>query len=636
MMQIYVEGRRLALPSDISFEYVAENRLFSNADGYSFDIEIPVKGSPENSEIFGFVWRMEADVDTLRFRTQVITPQVQLNGVMAVVGISETSISLQFLEGRSVQNFEEQFEKLYVNELDLGWFTQDINKVSPPDVWKSFDAGAEAVAIPWVNDNSGNIQNRAERINGGWRWHEDTKGLSFMPYLIVIIRKICAVLKYNCDIEDLENSRFRHLLLCNVLPEPMKSYNYAEALPHWTINEFFENLEIILRGEFDIDHFGKRISFSFTEDVISSIEDVVIEDVVDEFTIDVSADDQDKTDLDLLRNITFADNGSRFWNIHSCDWFVTMRRKNPNTSAGWYMPGDDGYEIDDKGHRHPTGERLTKSLVEFDTMKEFVDKFKVYEYFGFHRNDIVQHNLYYIRENDCYFIFHSTDYVELPGKGWFHHFELMQVNVFGGYIIDPDDDSSIELKTVPVPIDMAEEPTAFLYFSNVENSDSISADESFIVGSDSFWDDNGNLNQNGVEMNRAIQPLVYQTIENGEDKTGEYYDKVYLGFFEGYKPYHDQIGVRPVTMNCEIYDYFKWREFPDFSLRLNHGFARGCEQYLSIDARKCYKFSFLADTIPSPRATFYIKGKRYVCSKITATFSIDGMSKLLKGEFYRY
>ena len=120
MMQIYVEGRRLALPSDISFEYVAENRLFSNADGYSFDIEIPVKGSPENSEIFGFVWRMEADVDTLRFRTQVITPQVQLNGVMAVVGISETSISLQFLEGRSVQNFEEQFEKLYVNELDLG------------------------------------------------------------------------------------------------------------------------------------------------------------------------------------------------------------------------------------------------------------------------------------------------------------------------------------------------------------------------------------------------------------------------------------------------------------------------------------------------------------------------------------
>ena len=53
-----------------------------------------------------------------------------------------------------------------------------------------------------------------------------------------------------------------------------------------------------------------------------------------------------------------------------------------------------------------------------------------------------------------------------------------------------------------------------------------------------------------------------------------------------------------------------------------------------VDPLQKFKFSFLSDTIPNPRAIFNIAGKRYVCEKITATFSEDGMSQLLKGEFY--
>lgn len=31
---------------------------------------------------------------------------------------------------------------------------------------------------------------------------------------------------------------------------------------------------------------------------------------------------------------------------------------------------------------------------------------------------------------------------------------------------------------------------------------------------------------------------------------------------------------------------------------------------------------------------FFVRGKRYVCEKITATFTENGMSQLLKGEFW--
>lgn len=635
MIKLFVEGREIALPSDISFEFTSENRLFSNADGYSFDIEIPLKESAVNSEVFGIVWRMDADLDTLKFSAMLVTPQVTMQGIVAIVSVNESTLSIQFLEGRSVQNFEKDLEEIYVNEIEIVPFDVPLASAPPAQHWMSYDQGAEAVAIPWVNANSGIVQNNVVKENGIWKWDPDNRGLSYMPYITVLIHRICDKIGYSCNIRSLEESRFRHLLVCNALPAALAVSDYTAALPHWTVNEFFENLEIILRGEFEIDNVAKSVSFRFTEDILAGIAPVDVDMVVDEFSADIDTMNDDKSDLDLLKNISFKDNGSRFWKIHSCDWFVNLRKKNPNSSSGWIMPGS-GYIVGDDGHRYPEGERIYKCLVEFDSMEEFVSKFKAYEFFGFHRNDIVQRNLYYIREFDAYFIFHSTDYVEIPGKGWFHHYELIQVNVFGDYIVDPDDDDSVEIQTVPVPVDMAEFNCAFLYFSNSDDS-SVSGDEVLNFGTDKdLWDGSGNPTQEWIDIQKAVQPLVYQSIEAGESSKSEYFDKLYLGFWPGYQPFHEVIGLCPVTSNVVVYDYFKYMPFPDFSLRLNHGFARGVEGYLSVDPKKLYKFSFLSDSLPSPRATFFIKGKRYVCSKLTASFSQNGMSRLIKGEFYRF
>ena len=57
-------------------------------------------------------------------------------------------------------------------------------------------------------------------------------------------------------------------------------------------------------------------------------------------------------------------------------------------------------------------------------------------------------------------------------------------------------------------------------------------------------------------------------------------------------------------------------------------------QLPQIEAKKKFKFSWLSSEIPNARAIFYIRGKRYLCEKITATFTENGMSQLLKGEFY--
>ena len=127
---------------------------------------------------------------------------------------------------------------------------------------------------------------------------------------------------------------------------------------------------------------------------------------------------------------------------------------------------------------------------------------------------------------------------------------------------------------------------------------------------------------------------------SGDDGNAEYYDKLYVGIWKGIKN-HDaytrrDVGVFPDTSNVKVYQDFTYRINNGLNLRLNHGYSRGFEAAKTIDTKKLYKFSFLSDELPSPRATFYIKGKRYICSKLTAEFTERGMSRLIEGEFYRY
>ena len=56
-MKILVNGMEAAVRSDLSFDYVIENRLFLGRDGYTLDITFPLRECPENQDIFGHINR---------------------------------------------------------------------------------------------------------------------------------------------------------------------------------------------------------------------------------------------------------------------------------------------------------------------------------------------------------------------------------------------------------------------------------------------------------------------------------------------------------------------------------------------------------------------------------------------------
>lgn len=195
----------------------------------------------------------------------------------------------------------------YIDELDLGeWphiFPDNISSGGmsrPRPGWEDAVYMTPAqmcarwqdyTALPWVNNYSGNLQNCA-RWNASankyeWKVNPDndedtdfTKGFSFQPNLLWLTKKICDALGYGYDFAKWENSDYKYLLVCNTLPYSWSNRRWAAALPHWTVNEFFMELEKFMLMEFDIDHARNKVTCSVTAENVSGAGLVNIDKVI--------------------------------------------------------------------------------------------------------------------------------------------------------------------------------------------------------------------------------------------------------------------------------------------------------------------------------------------------------------------
>ena len=63
-MILTINGQQAALKKGSSIEYVSENRIFTDADDYSMEIELPLADCPQNLDIFGMITRKDVDTVT--------------------------------------------------------------------------------------------------------------------------------------------------------------------------------------------------------------------------------------------------------------------------------------------------------------------------------------------------------------------------------------------------------------------------------------------------------------------------------------------------------------------------------------------------------------------------------------------
>ena len=603
-MEILVDHKVAVLKKGTSFDFVSENRYFSGADSYSLTITFPLAGCVQNLAIFGHINRKDVVAQKLLFDCEIRDGAFYKHGSITITEISDIEVKTQFLEGKSVSNYADDFDVIYINEMDLGYPNTDKSSFAAnAHIGRSIDNGLNYLALPWVNNSTGNVQNRPNDSNS-WpqSWHSDTRGLSFQPYLIYLLQQICTAVGYSYDFSRLMNSQYKYLVVCNTLPYAWGCRNWATALPHWTLTELFEQLEYFLNGEFDIDHANKHISFSFSKEVISGAGTVELKNIVDEFSSTV--EDAGSCKYREYVNLKFSECDHRMWKYYSCKWFVDMMKTQDvllSTSLGNYNYG--------KFYREVNG-----------AQRLYIEMAGAADYVQVYYNGWNPEYLYYCRAEDTYFILRNYgSYIVDPSQpanleGNTRYLNTLEpINMFGDSIVD-ENAETIEIKIVPVWIDEAY------------------ADGNF-KGNAFFLECGEYLNS----ANSSI-PWDYanQKLSAGEsERSVEYFDKLYMGFWSG-STYNAMYGkyTYPVIDHILAYPREMNFELTYFSMRLRSSLFNTNGATHHIASNKKYKFKFLAKDVPNVRSMFIIHGQRYICEKITATFTEDGMSELMKGEFW--
>ena len=622
-MNIFVGDKAAVLKKNFSFDYISENRLFLGRDGYTLNIAFPLKGCPENIEIFGHINRLDVDKNTVSFECSIIDGQTSLFGTLSVVKVSEIEIECQFSEGRCSQTVTDPFEEVYITDLDLGSCSVlNPSSITPSQAWKSYDGGASEVALPWVNENSPTAPNNwVNYESNSYTWDPENRRLSWQPYLIVIAKRICEAIGYAYDFNEWEQSPMRHLIICNTLPGAWYMPEYAKVMPDWTVSEFFEKLELFLMCEFDFDHKAKSVSMHFSKNLLASVAPVYIDNLVDSYEVEVSQDQSVNCDYIASKRLAYKECSHSMWPYYSCDWFV----KNYRMVKKYDTLG----ELIEKNKRTDTiREGQIPRVFWGEQMGE-----------GWDNRITTVNALLYAKNVDTYFVFRSIG-TEYLGNNHIRDvytqlYVLQPVNVFGSGSVEDDNTDTEEIEFVPVCIMdtfvSKDDDKGYMMFLNPSSFDDSSSSDDSSSGTRPGLDPD-------YDPSAISQPGPASSITHGEqDKASNYYDEIYLAFWDGYIVEQGKTPY-PIIDGAIVTQDWKDRHMAGFSMRL-HGDSVNFDKPLQsqlpqIDPKQKFKFSWLGSDIPNPRAIFYIRGKRYLCEKITATFTENGKSQLLKGEFY--
>lgn len=610
-MIIYVDGKKAALKQNMSFDYVAENRLFLGRDGYSLNISFPLKDCPQNVDIFGPINRIDIGKKKMVYPCSIVDKNNSLFGSLVITKVSETDIDCQFAEGRCSATLKDPFEEELITSLYLGRSpVLPPSGITPAEAWKSVRRSTlGAVALPWINESSPTAPNNwVVYKNGEYSWHPENKTLSWQPYLIIITKRILDAMGYTYDFSEWENSRLALLIICNTLPGVWDMPEFAKVLPDWTISEYFEKLELFLMCEFNFNHRDKHVVMRFSENALEEIEPVKISTLVDSYETEITNTDDTSCDYIASKRLAYKECSHEMQKFYACDWLIKdwkLVKKYDTLSqlllnnARRSVPGH---------HRVQWGDTMTVP--------------------GTTRETSTIGALLYAEDVDTYFVFRSlgTEYLgtENGKKQYTQVYILQPVNVFGSGSVEDESVETEEIEFVP----------ACVADTYVDKNDNMGY---MLYLNPSSYSEDTDLGDDPQPTDKQ-QPSITKAIEAGQkEETSSYYSEIYVAFWNGTIP---EPGRQPYPYvdNVIVTDEWKSVVNPSTFMRLT---GRGTESAATftanlpkIQADKKFKFSWLADKIPNPRAIFHIRGRRYLCEKITATFTEKGMSQLLKGEFY--
>lgn len=635
-MRILINHKEAVIKKGSSFEFISENRYFTGSDSYTLAIEFPLADCPKNLAIFGHINRKDIVSQQYLFDCEIFAGKFYKLGSINITEISDKSVKCQFLEGRSVQNYDNTLDDIYINELALGSWPDAYSDSSIAEQFLICETPTYT-AVPWVNNSSGNIQNPVQYSGSVLNWHPDfvsssEKRVSFMPFMIYIFKKIFDALGYTYDIQAWNASRFKWLLICNCVPGAWNRTNWAYVLPRWSVTEFLEELEKLMNCQFEVDSVAKTVKMSFPSTASASQRTVEIK-AINEFQ--ATKTEEDESDYEENMGKRYADVDSEIFTAMVSTIPREEQKKQNELGPGRFFskfPVDEGCDsISD------VAEEACATIKKGDI---------------FYRNTLgcfytyIEHHYYVPKGKICYYDYDS-DTPNIQRHIESTQFYAQRVGEFAPVEPKDADGKSVELKIVPAIIDeiyydfaiflepgeMKDEDDIYndydgsttkgdIYLRKYENSDPVEIYDKIYVA---FW--NASIFDEFIQERTMIQGEWREVAES------QWYYIEY-NVTKRQLPHPVISNYEPVWMqSVKNPTYILWDENDTnrYSLALHASNVVNKK----IDGRVKYTVKFIDDNVPDVGSVFLIAGQQFLCKKITATFTEKGMSQLLKGEFYR-
>lgn len=308
MTELYLNGYVAVMDKSTKIKVVFDNPYFTKSSTYTHDISLPMRNCAKNQKIFGHINRKDVSKKPQTLRAILIADnRVLLNGSAIIREITEEKAQVQLVSGNAEMNFFLQSEKLYIDKLNLGFPSERPILADYPNTmlwaenqkqnWADYNSNFKGyVYFPVYNETASEIYNRfaASYINiNGERKESFTYYGAHMehicpqPYLCTIIYWIIKAIGYNLVENQLTETVFRNLFIANGTVINM----WADVLPHWTVNEFFTNIEKTFGLITVVDEGTKKVRLLFSHDYFNDSTPVCLSNVIDTFTVKIEADE---------------------------------------------------------------------------------------------------------------------------------------------------------------------------------------------------------------------------------------------------------------------------------------------------------------------------------------------------------
>ncbi len=602
MTELYINNRLVELPNNTSIKLLDENPYFTKSSKYTYDVEVPLKGSTNNIRIFGCLHRQDVEKLIVTYKARIISDNhTVIDGTATLTSVTENGIKLQILAGNAEMNFLSKYEKVYIDELTLGYITKldgtpfkneaeiiQYERALGDDNHRKFLIGtyaeADYIFMPVKRSDEdypyNNIGIEYNLVGGGhYRAEFMTQifihvgnqwpvfpgyNIAPQPYMCFILRKILEVLGYSVVRNDIESTVMANEFIAN----DKIITDFSQVLPHWTISEYMTQIERHFGVVFRLNDITRNAEIINRDSYYKEDNDEYINSVEDEYTVTSDADEtKDITDSNIK------------YSFNSVDKYMQI--------------DEDVLKKFDKVVK-PTYDELStyyKSLSDDDKGKH------VYEADGIQYYDKMENST------------HS----------------LVECNQYRRLIRDSENDSNdIELKIVP-----CEMATGTAYFSYASMSESVAFDVPYLSPASSTTVSSTGTLQEEIEnttstdtkdvLEVAMNDGVWQPIKSG--------NQVVVG-----KSFPWPFILVNDLVNGEVHRGFSY-ELNKISSRPNmYSFVYGKLNTINTKSEIVYKI--VTGKMLDPMKRYIINNKPYICEKIEYKITDKGIDKEKTGYFY--